>query len=249
MTAAQSSARRVQRKGTPKKGADATRKRFPAAVREAQLIEGAAVFFADHGFAATTRDLAGELGVTQALLYRYFRNKAALIDRVLDWAMTDRWKPEWQSLIANETRPLADRLVRFYQEYAGDITPERMRLMVRAGIDGFGMPQRKSFRITEHVLMPVCRALRRDAGLPDFASVPFTRGERELSMSLHGGIIFMCIRKHVYRMDLPDDLDVLVEMQVRNFVSGAPETLAAILRGDLGETLTVPLMGPDRRRP
>ena len=248
MAAAQPSARRVRRKDASKKGPDSARKRYPAAVREAQLIEGAATFFANHGFAATTRDLADELDVTQALLYRYFKNKAVLIDRVLDWAMTDRWKPEWQSLIADESLPLAERLVRFYQEYAGDITQERMRLMVRAGIDGFGMPQRKSFRITEHVLMPVCRAIRRDAGLPDFAAVPFTRGERELSMSLHGGIIFVCIRKHVYRMDLPDDLDVLVEMQVRNFVSGAPETLAAILRGDLGATLTVPLMGPDQRR-
>jgi len=248
MAAAQPSARRFRRKDAPKKDPDSTRKRYPAAVREAQLIEGAAAFFANHGFAATTRDLADELDVTQALLYRYFKNKAVLIDRVLDWAMTDRWKPEWQALIADERLPLAERLVRFYQEYAGDITQERMRLMVRAGIDGFGMPQRKSFRITEHVLMPVCRALRHDAGLPDFASVPFTRGERELSMSLHGGVIFVCIRKHVYRMDLPDDLDVLVEMQVRNFVSGAPETLAAILRGDLGATLTVPLMGPDQRR-
>jgi AcrR family transcriptional regulator len=248
MSAAKSTARRVKRKEAPPKGPEPERKRYPAAVREAQLIKGAAAFFANHGFAATTRDLADELEVTQALLYRYFKNKAALIDRVLDWAMTDRWRPEWQSLIADESRPLAERLVQFYQEYAGDITQERMRLMVRAGIDGFGMPQRKSFRLTEHVLMPVCRAIRHEAGLPDFTAVPFTRGERELSMSLHGGIIFVCIRKHVYRMDLPDDLDVLVEMQVRNFVSGAPETLAAILRGDLGATLTVPLMGPDRRR-
>jgi len=248
MSVAKSSARRARRGDNPRKAPQSVRKRYPAAIREAQLIEGAAAFFANRGFAATTRDLADELDVTQALLYRYFKNKAALIDRVLDWAMTDRWRPEWQNLIADESRPLAERLIQFYQEYAGDITQERMRLMVRAGIDGFGMPQRKSFRLTDHVLMPVCRAIRRATDLPDFATVPFTRGERELSMSLHGGVIFVCIRKHVYRMELPDDLDVLVEMQVRNFVSGAPETLAAILRGDLGATLTVPLMGPDQRR-
>jgi len=241
-------AKRQNQPAAPSAAAKKPRKRFPAAERRAQLLAGAAAYFGAHGFAATTRDLAEYLGVTQALLYKYFDSKAALIEAVFDHAMTDRWRPEWRDLIADESRPLRDRLVEFYRAYAGDITEDRMRLMVRAGIDRMQMPQRKSFRLTEHVLMPVSAALRRAAGLPGFEEQPFTRGEREFAMSLHGGVIFICIRKHVYRMDLPDDLDILIEIQVRSFVDGAPETVKAILRGDLGDTLTVPHIDPARRR-
>ena len=53
----------------------------PAARQEAILSE-AIIFFAEHGFEAQTRDLASQIGVSQALIYRYFRTKADLIDKV-----------------------------------------------------------------------------------------------------------------------------------------------------------------------
>ena len=43
---------------------------------------GAVELFAEKGFSATTRDIAEHLGIQQPLLYRYFSNKAELIERV-----------------------------------------------------------------------------------------------------------------------------------------------------------------------
>src|ERR687891_1948274 len=59
------------------------RRRLPRGEREERIIEAAAALFADVGFEAPTRALAGRLGVTQALLYRYFPSKQHLIERVL----------------------------------------------------------------------------------------------------------------------------------------------------------------------
>lgn len=51
------------------------RRRVAAEDREHQIVQAAIVFFARHGFEASTRYLARELSVTQPLLYRYFPTK------------------------------------------------------------------------------------------------------------------------------------------------------------------------------
>lgn len=56
----------------------AERQRDAEATRRA-LLEAACLRFAHHGFAGTSvRDVAGDAGVDQALVYRYFGSKAAL---------------------------------------------------------------------------------------------------------------------------------------------------------------------------
>ena len=72
------------------------------------------------------------------------------------------------------------------------------------------------------------------------------RGERELDMALHGGIMFLAVRKFVYGMPMPDDLSDLVALQVRTFLPGAILEMQR-LHGDAAEpTLTVRQL--DRRR-
>lgn len=50
--------------------------------REQMIVRKAVKFFAEHGFDASTRELAKHIGVTQSLLYRYFPTKQALIEKV-----------------------------------------------------------------------------------------------------------------------------------------------------------------------
>ena len=50
--------------------------------REQQIVEGAIRYFSEHGFDVDTRGLAAQLGITHSLLFRYFPNKDALIERV-----------------------------------------------------------------------------------------------------------------------------------------------------------------------
>ena len=209
-------ARRARPDTSPK-----PRTRLPRGVREGRIVDAAAAFFAEHGFAGRTRDLARRLGVTQALLYRYFRSKQALIDRVFDTVFGDRWDPAWDALLAGRDAPLEARLTRFYQAYAGRSTYVSLRLFVRAGLDGLDFARRYSVPLTERILEPVVRELRHEAGLPELEARPLLRAERELALALHGAVVFLGIRRFVYRMAIADPLEALVALQVRTFLPGA----------------------------
>lgn len=223
-----------------------SRRRLPRGVREEKILEEAAALFAEGGFDASTRELADRLGVTQALLYRYFPAKQRLIERVLEHTFGRLQARAADPGLRDRHRPLEARLIELYQGYSARISFTSMRLFVRAGLDGGDLARRFSVPLTERLLAPVIEELRYSAGLPDSEVRPLMRGERELAMSLHGGIVFLAIRKHVYGMPMPDDLSDLVALQVRAYLPGALEEIKR-LHGDAGEpTLTVRQL--DRRR-
>ena len=59
--------------------------RMPADVRRADILATAARVFSTHGFVgATTRDIAREIGITEAALYRYFPSKEAIYTAILE---------------------------------------------------------------------------------------------------------------------------------------------------------------------
>jgi AcrR family transcriptional regulator len=230
----------------PAVAASVARRRLPRAAREAKIVEAASTLFAEVGLDASTRELAKRLGVTQALLYRYFPSKQGLIERVFEHAIG--W-PEGRAIdpaLQDRSRTLELRLIEFYQGYLARVSFTSMRLFVRAGLDGRNLARRFSVPLTERLLVPVIEELRHAAGLPGSDVRPLMRGERELAMALHGAVVFLGIRKHVYGMPMPDDLSDLVALQVRAYLPGALEELRR-LHGAAGEpTLTVRQL--DRRR-
>jgi AcrR family transcriptional regulator len=71
-------------------GNQQTRKRDSAATREA-LLDAAEELFAGRGYDRTTvRDIAGQAGVNQALLFRYFGSKEALFAAVIARSSRDQ---------------------------------------------------------------------------------------------------------------------------------------------------------------
>jgi AcrR family transcriptional regulator len=218
------------------------RSRVARGVRPEKIVDAAGEFFAEVGFNGTTRALAARMGVSQALIYRYFPSKQSLIDAVVDQRYGGRRAVATDVLDGDED--LTARLTTFYQDYARRFTRVGIRLMVRANLDEQGIARRMSVPLTETVLRPVCGAVRRAAGLPDFAAVPMTHGERELAMALHGSIVFLAIRKFVYRMPLPDDLDRLVALQVENFTAGVVPTVRRLHDNPDWSDFAVPLVQP-----
>lgn len=62
---------------------------MPADVRRADILAIAARVFSTHGFVgATTRDIAREIGITEAALYRYFPSKEAIYTAILEERLT-----------------------------------------------------------------------------------------------------------------------------------------------------------------
>jgi AcrR family transcriptional regulator len=222
--------------------------RLPRGERRKRLLQEAAAFFAEAGFEGTTRALAERLGVTQALIYRYFPSKQELIEATLAEVFGERWNPKWDALLSDATQPLEQRLTTFYCAYHARSTALSMRLFVRAGLDGQGLPGRHGARLTERIFAPVIAALRTEAGLSGLAEKEMMRGERELAMTLHGAVVFLGIRRHVYQMPMPKSVDDVIRLQVETFVAGARQTIRALHDAGDDSGLAVPQLTPRRRR-
>jgi AcrR family transcriptional regulator len=200
-----------------------TRQHLPAAEREHQIVEAAANFFAARGFEGQTRELAKTLGITHSAIFRYFPSKEALIERVYDHVFLARWDPAWKSMIADRSLPLADRLVRFYLEYADRIfDPQWMRIFMFAGLKGHAMTDRYVSLVRTQLIKPVCGELRAELDLPTLAEVAMTGREEEAFWALHGTVFYLGIRKFIYGVRTHRDQAQIIRDDVQMFLAGAP---------------------------
>lgn len=206
------------------------RQRLPPADRERQIIEGAIAYFAETGFSGQTRELSKRLGITQPLLYRYFENKQALIDRVYETVFAGRWDPSWIALLQDRSLPLRERLIEFYRRYSeATYRPEWIRIYMHAGLSSPTL-NRRYIQLVRRELMPVyCRELRHHCGLAD-TEVPVTEQEIEFVWSLHGGIFYQAMRRHVYRTRIQVDFMTHVTYAVDTFLAGAEVTYPKLLQ-------------------
>jgi AcrR family transcriptional regulator len=215
---------------------------MPRGERMAAMLDQAAPVLAAQGFSVSTRALAAALGVTQALIYKHFPSKEAFVAAALTRAFgKERRDP---ATLRDESKPLAERLAAFYSGGPDRDGGSRVRLFVRAALEGWPLPARRGAALTRQVFEPVVRALRKEAGLPSLEERLLLRGERELAMMLHGSVVFLGIREHIYRMPMPDDRDAIIRLQVDTFLAGALSTLRRIHSGAAGASMTVAQLTP-----
>jgi AcrR family transcriptional regulator len=213
-------------------------RRFPADQRRAEMLRKAADHFASHGFDSSTRAVAAALGVTQALIYKHFKSKDDLIEQVLEAALgAPRQRPSLNLDLSSQ-----QSLSLFYKAFVASATETRMRLFIRAGLDGRSWPSRRGNALTRDLFLPAIAMLRASAGLPGLDQTLAMRGERELVMMLHASMVFLGIRRHVYGMPMPENLDDVVDLYVRTFFEGAVPAMRK-LHDEGEESLTVTLLG------
>lgn len=190
--------------------------------REVQIVERAIELFAQKGFALTTRELAQGLEVTQPLLYRYFPSKGLLIERVYEQVFLRRFNPEWENWLSDRSTSLEDRLITYFKDYTRVILNSSwVRIFLYAGLQDPAFNQRYLRVLDEKVLKVVIRELRRERGSQGVASAESEVADNELVWGLHSSFFYMGVRKWVYQLPVPDDLDVVIPSRVRAFLSGA----------------------------
>jgi AcrR family transcriptional regulator len=196
--------------------------------REEQIVQKAIRYFAAHGFSASTRELAKEIGVTQPLLYRYFPSKEALVDRVFDEVYLSRWNPDWEDWLKDRSLPLKQRMFLYYKDYARIILKnEWIRIFIFAGLTREGINNRYLTRMREKIFELVLEELRHEFGIS--APTPEQHElEVELVWSLHASIFYIGVRKWVYGLPVPKDIDALIELKVSSFLDGAPTTIRSM---------------------
>jgi AcrR family transcriptional regulator len=208
------------------------------------MCDAAAAVFAERGFAVSTRDLARALGVTQALIYKHFGSKDRLISETLNRLFAVEHRPSWAEVFAATPGPLAVRLAAAYQQFILALDPHRLRLFIWAGLQGSRLAGRRGAALTRGVFSPLITALRAEAGLPGFETTPMMRGEREIAMMLHGSVVFMAIRQHIYGMPMPEDRPAVVDLYVSIFAVGALAALRELHAGGLPVSLRVEQLTP-----
>jgi AcrR family transcriptional regulator len=190
--------------------------------RKREIAAAAAGYFAEHGFNGNTSDLAKRIGVSQALLFKYFPTKSDLIDRIYDDIFVGRWNPEWEGWLEDTTVPLEDRIRTFYLDYARVIlTYEWVRLYMFSSLKGFDLARRYSKFLRGRIFPRVIAAIRSSRDLPSIATVKITNEEMEIVASLHAAIFYLGVRQWVYDIPLDDDIETSVTTKVRSFLSGA----------------------------
>lgn len=172
------------------------RRRMTSQERRREFIEKAIEFFAEEGFESSTRELARRLGVTQPLLYRYFPSKDELIAEVYRTVYLERWRPDWEAMIADRSVPLHARLVAFYEAYTEVVfKPDWMRIFLYAGLKGTEINRRYLGIVRQRILIPIVREVRADLGL---AEDDWSEDEVEYTLAMHGGIYYFGVRRQLY---------------------------------------------------
>lgn len=211
--------------------------RLPRAEREQFILREAVKFFAEFGFGGDTRELARRAHITHALLFRYFASKEALIERVYQEVYVGRWNPQWEVLIKDRTIPLRERITQFYRLYAQTIlTYEWVRLILFAGLKGSDLNRDFFARVTDRIIRPICEEIRRHYRLPDVTRVPVTRAEIELVWGVNARIFYFGVRKYIYGMEVPRDIDAHIEAEVGTFFSGIGHTLKQLIQPNTART-------------
>lgn len=203
------------------------RRRMPRKERERLIVDEAVRFFAEVGFEGQTRALAQRLGVTQPLLYRYFPDKDALIERVYHEVFVGGWDPGWNVALADRSRALVDRVQEFYSRYVqANFNYERVRLFMFAGLRDQAIATRYLAFVHENLFVPLAREVRAEAGLPSEAEV--SPAEIECVAGLHGAIGYVGLRRWVYQSPVPSDIEAVVAALVTTFIQGAPAAFKAL---------------------
>lgn len=195
------------------------RRRLPRKERERLIVDEAIRFFAEMGFEGQTRALADRLGVTQPLLYRYFPDKEALIERVYEEVFLNSWQTSWVEALKNRSRPLIERLTEFYLCYTRtNFSYERVRLFMFAGLKDGSIAARYMSHLRDQLFVPMCHEIRAHLGVESAA--PVTLEEIEMAAGLHGAVAYVGVRRWVYNAETPANLNPVVTALVRSYLAG-----------------------------
>jgi len=196
------------------------RRRLPPNEREFLIVQGAVAYFAEVGFEGQTRELARRLGITVALLFRYFPTKEDLVERVYQQVYLGRWRPEWETGLRDRSVPFKLRLQRFYRSYLEAIyTYEWIRIFFFAGLRGVNINQRYLEVLATRIVDTICIEVRNEYRLPTPDQVPIADLERDAVWGLQGQILYIGVRRYIYDQQI-ENPEAIVDANIEVFLSG-----------------------------
>lgn len=197
----------ASRPGIEATGETRKRVRLQPHERERQILNAAIEFFAEVGPGGQTRELARRLGVTQSLIYRYFKDKEELTNSVYQRVFEGRWGPDWDMNLRDRQVDLRTRLVEFYTDYARVMhTREWVRIYLLAGFEHDEMPKRYRVHLRQRIFPVILEEVRYHFGVTAADHIAVGE-ENEMVTTLHGMFFYVGMRRWVYGVDTLIDSD------------------------------------------
>jgi len=199
------------------------RRRMAPEMRREMILEAAVGYFADHGFEVQIRQLARDIGISPALVFKYFDGKDALIEAVYGAVFESRWQEEWARTLKNRPVPLPERLIHFYRSYMDTVDDRNwIRIAMRASLDGSDMTRRYLAGHVSQILVLIADEI--EAWFSKTGSEPVVSPEARIESvwHLHSTVIYYLIRKHIHQVPVMEDRNEFIAMTIRQFLSGSP---------------------------
>jgi AcrR family transcriptional regulator len=207
-----------------------TRRRMSTAERKRQILDRAIQFFAKYGIDGQLRNLTKELGVTHTLLYHYFPTKDALIQEVYKEVFESRWKPEWETLLDDESLTPEEKFNAFYLDYTNAVlTYDFVRILIFSGLSDHSISDRFFELLRSRLLPRLIRETRKYCNQPTTPKP--TQRELEFLMGLHGGIFYIGMRRWIYGQAIyaaesPDTEQEIIRDRVQSYLHSAKSLFA-----------------------
>ncbi len=207
-----------------------TRRRMSTAERKRQILDRAIQFFAKYGIDGQLRNLTKELGVTHTLLYHYFPTKDALIQEVYKEVFESRWKPEWETLLDDESLTPEEKFNAFYLDYTNTVlTYDFVRILIFSGLSDHSISDRFFELLRSRLLPRLIRETRKYCNQPTTPKP--TQRELEFLMGLHGGIFYIGMRRWIYGQAIyaaesPDTEQEIIRDRVQSYLHSAKSLFA-----------------------
>lgn len=205
-------------------------RRLPADERRAQILREAAQLFGSHGFnGTTTRDVAAQVGITEAALYRYFPSKEAMYAAILDerMASAELLEPVEPIAAAGDDRAvfsvLALTLLR-----SVEADPSILRLILYSALEGHELArpfqEKRILRLREFLTAYIARRTKEGA----FRAIDPKLAAR----AFMGMVVDHLIVKHVFgqREQYPQSPEEVAETYVSIFLDGVRNAPAGASR-------------------
>jgi hypothetical protein len=117
-------------------------------------------------------------------------------------------------------------MVRFYSAYANVILRrEWIRIFIFAGLTKEGINSKYLARLRERVFVPMMREIREAYGAEAARTAAERASDLELIWSLHASIFYIGVRKWIYGLPVPEDIDAQIDQQIDAFLNGVPNAL------------------------
>jgi AcrR family transcriptional regulator len=202
--------------------------RMPSEERRLQILNAAIDLLCESGDGLHTRTLAKRLGVSHALLFKYFSSKSDILDAVFQTVYIDRFPEPLSRKVETASEDIPGKWASIYTEYAPRIFELRwVRIFVSTALNREPI----SNRYFELVVVPLVTRLAEDTeryclGRVQKPNSILRAASLELAWTTHSALFYSGLRRWVYELPVNDNIVATMHLKIKSHFAGAKAVFA-----------------------